>query len=263
MQQTGVAGVQTRANTYNKMRAKPGLPILFTRYAAAYNHDAEKSSSNVGKLRLTAAVSAFDCLGLVPAMQRAAFRQDPRSLLEASAAILNAAGAMKGMRASVYESLLYKEVGEIGGKYQSGVKAVSTRKLINLKMNAAYWVSAGTTVGVVLDAFDAYQAGVYGDDNLKWAYVARTGLGAGTIGLTLYGATFETAPLWITRLNIYLALGTLVVSETIGRIKGKPWEQWLQRQPFHKTDSHKVPYDNERTQMLDLGEVVEDLTPVN
>jgi hypothetical protein len=62
------------------------------------------------------------------------------------------------------------------------------------------------------------------------------------------------------RVHIALLVGYVALGLLIADIKGKVWEQWLQRQPFRKIDIHKVPYLSERDLLLDLGEAVQQIT---
>jgi hypothetical protein len=224
------------------------------------NKATASAASAAGKLRLAVAGGVFDALGLVPALRRAALRQDTRSAAEAAQALVNTGAAMHSLRSTVYDTLLYKTLPEsVGAKSQEAVKAVNTAELRRLKKTAAHWISAGTAIMVVMDAFDAVEAGRNGDQRLAYAYGGRAFVGLVTIRTTIAAAGFETVPKLLARTNLALAIATGVLSMAIVQIKGEAWANWLKKQPFHKADSDKTPYSSERAQMLDLGEALAEI----
>lgn len=239
----------------------PGNPAKRAReLQARLNTTAAAAASQAGKLRFAAAGAAFDSLGLAPALRRAAVRQDGRALAEAAKALVDTAAAIKGLRTSVYETLLWKELPDsVAARYVEGVKRANTDKLIALKGTAARWVSAGTAIGVVMDGFDAVEAGKNGDWKLESAYWSRAAIGTGTILSTMAAASYERLPLLLMRLNLVLAVAAAILTALITQLKGKTWENWLQRQPFHQQDSHKTLYTSERAQTLELGEALAEL----
>jgi hypothetical protein len=222
---------------------------------------AQTVTTEAGRLRFLGAIALVNGLTIIPAIQRAGSRNDDRSRAEASRCVLEFVGALKDFRCETYKKLLYKELPEVvGANYKTGMGKAAADKLVELKMNAAYWTCAGTAIGVFLDAVDATQAGKYGDEQLMWAYLARTSLGIGIIGSTIATSKVAKPGALLIRIHIGLIIGYVILSIMIADIKGKVWEQWLQRQPFRKTDSHKVPYLTERDLLLDLGEAVQEIT---
>ncbi|URI08300.1 hypothetical protein MW290_06950 [Aquincola tertiaricarbonis] len=204
--------------------------------------------------------AAFDSLGLAPALRRAAVRQDGRALAEAAKALVDTAAAIKGLRTSVYETLLWKELPDsVAARYVEGVKRANTDKLIALKGTAARWVSAGTAIGVVMDGFDAVEAGSNGDARLAFAYASRAGAGIGTIVSTIAIGRVASAPTWLLRTQVVLALCTTALTVVIGQLRGEAWTNWLQKQPLRSAGSKRSPYTSERALLLDLGEAMTEL----
>lgn len=69
---------------------------------------------------------------------------------------------------------------------------------------------------------------------LAVAYYARVTAGVGTIFSNIAGVSVSstTAALWLSRINIYIAVVTGASTYAIGKLQGDAWVSWLLAQPF-------------------------------
>lgn len=184
--------------------------------------------------RIDKAFAYVTAFAILPALGKAYVKGDARSICELTGALAMTMAAFKQHRITIYKESLFANAGRIGGHSKSAAAMVKSTEagLLSLKAVAASYVVAGTAVLVVWDAVDAMDAKASGDKILFRAYSARALVGAGTIGSAIAGAFSIEAPLWLTRLNVYLMASTGITTFAIGQIKGEAWVSWLLAQPF-------------------------------
>lgn len=219
----------------------------------------------VQNLRLPSAFAAIEVMGLLPTFGRAAHRQDdPRAGSQAAGAVAAAMGTLKGWRASFYENNVLEEVkAKIPlHKQSANLGRATSEELQAMKVGAAHWVAAGAVVGVVWDAVDGGKARSKENWTLMIAYYGRTAAGVGTIGTGLTAAYYSknvTVVLWCTRINIVAGVLIAVASYAIEKLKEKEWAEWLQAEPFRKSDSKVTPHRTEALMLSSLGNAIADM----
>jgi hypothetical protein len=184
--------------------------------------------------RIDKAFAYVTAFAIVPALGKAYVKRDARSVSELTGALAMTMAAFKQHRVTIYKESLFAHASQIGGHSKSAAAMVkgTEAELLSLKAGAAAYVVAGTAVVVIWDAVDAVKAYSSDERLLSVAYIARAVANGGTIGAAITGAFFTEAPLWLTRINVYLMIATGVTTFAIGQIKGEAWVSWLLAQPF-------------------------------
>jgi len=201
--------------------------------------------------RVPAALGALTLLGVLPSLAKVNARRDARSFSEFAASTASAMGMVRQWNADVYETAYFKQVpalmdGELAQLMRAkGFPAPSStavehvvllektsKELLRLKALAANYVTAGAAVSVWWDAVDATKALEEDQRLLTVAYGARAITGASTIVAAIRSARLLTAAMWLTRVNIGLAVATTVLTYAIAQLKGDAWANWLKAQPF-------------------------------
>ncbi|WP_104566245.1 T6SS effector BTH_I2691 family protein [Ralstonia mannitolilytica] len=215
------------------------------------------ADSAAQEMRVSYVLCGVSTLAIFPALARAYSRQDARSMADLTTATSTLVGSLKQARADFYEKAVYKKVPDVLAKTQkAGVSAVAETELLALKAGAARYVAAGTILAIVVDGVDGITAAKEGNLDLTAAYFARSITGGVSVYGALRAAKFVTAPQWLLRLNIWSAVATLLLTAAIAKIKGKAWENWLQAQPFKRSDSNKTPYRSEGDMQKDLADAL-------
>lgn len=243
-------GIQAMAFLKQEQAAALERPLM--RQANSIQRRIEKRIRDGGakgampELRIKHAVCAITALSIFPAIGRADARRDIRTTTELAGALSSLVGTLKEARADFYEKSLFKTVPDWAYKtHRAGVASVAEGELIRLKGAAARFVAAGMVVGVVWDAVDATTARKEGERSLMAAYIGRLALGAGGVYATIKSARYVKAALMLTRLNLVIAVATVVLTLVINKLKGEAWVNWLKSQPFRKQNSQKVPFSSE------------------
>lgn len=201
--------------------------------------------------RVPATLGVLSLLGTLASLAKADARKDARSFSEFAASAAGAMGLLRQWNVEVYEAAYFKQVslvvsGEAGklarekgfavpaatAAEETAQLATTSKELLRLKALAARYVVAGAVVGVWWDAVDANTAKNEAETSLEYAYIGRTITGAVTIYSAVVGARYTTAPLWLTRLNIGMAIATAALTYVVGQLKGDAWANWLKAQPF-------------------------------
>ncbi|MET3518163.1 hypothetical protein ABIC63_005973 [Pseudacidovorax sp. 1753] len=226
---------------------------------------ARLSDSKVQNLRIPSALAALEVVGLLPTFGRAANRQDDsRAGSQAAGAMAAATGTLKGWRADFYEKNVLEEIkAKIPAhKWSAELGKATSAELQAMKIGAAHWVAAGAVVGVIWDAVDAITAYRRENGILMFAYVGRAVGGSASIitGLvTAYNLEKLRVVLWCARINIAIGIATFVMSEVIARLKEKEWKEWLQAEPFRKSDSKINSHQTEALMLSALGNAIADM----
>lgn len=224
-------------------------------------------------MRVSQVQFGLSALALVPTLANLPNKADKlRALLEAAGGIAGVVGSYRQSAVDRYDKFVFAAVPDItvevdkAKDYRLGhlnqakeLNSASAEDLRTLKAGAARWVVAGAVVGVVFDAADGAKAWKEDEIKLAAAYGMRALAGAGTIAGTIVGVRYFTAPLWLTRANLYLAITTVVLSAAIDLLKGQAWANWLQAGPFRKAESKKIPYKSEQETLDQLAEVLSGL----
>ena len=238
-----------------------------TGLAAVFKHEIGQALSKLvenkaTEMRMNYTQFSLGALALIPTLLNVPNKANkPRALLEAAGGLAGVLGAYRQLGADRYEKYVFKNVPDALSYMQDAEKITeaSKKELLALKAGAARYVIAGAVVAVAFDAADGSKANKEKEIWLRNAYYVRAAAGVGTIGTAYIGARYATAPLWLTRTNLYLAIATIFLSAAIELLKGTAWINWLQATPFRKADSKKVPFRNEEETMGQLSEVLSGL----
>jgi len=226
---------------------------------------ARLSDTKVQNLRIPSALAALEVVGLLPTFGRAANRQDDsRAGSQAAGAMAAATGTLKGWRADFYEKNVLEEIkAKIPAhKWSAELGKATSAELQAMKIGAAHWVAAGAVVGVIWDAVDGNKAQKEEKRLLQYAYYGRAAAGVGTIGtglVTAYNLEKVRVVLWCSRINIAMGLLVFVASEVIARLKEGEWAEWLQAEPFRKSDSRATPHRTEALMLSGLANAIADM----
>ena len=260
-------GLGTQAIAHIKQQQADALSSALVKQAKSIQRRVERAilggsaNSAMQEMRITHTLCAVNALAVLPALGRAYARQDTRTTVELAGTVASLVGTLKQARADFYEKALFKKVPDIVYKtHKAGTATVAERELLTLKAGAARYVAAGMVVGVVWDAVDAVTAKTEKQNDLMWAYIARTIVGGATVVGTIVGARTLTAPLLLLRFNLLSAVVTVALTATIAKLKGQPWVNWLRAQPFRKSDSPKVPHRSEAEMMDKLADALAEIS---
>lgn len=260
-------GLGTQAIAHIKQQQADALSSALVKQAKSIQRRVERAirggsaNSAMQEMRITHTLCAANALAVLPALGRAYARQDTRTTVELAGTVASLVGTLKQARADFYEKALFKKVPDIVYKtHKAGTATVAERELLTLKAGAARYVAAGMVVGVVWDAVDGVTAKTEKQNDLMWAYIARTIVGGATVVGTIVGARTLTAPLLLLRFNLLSAVVTVALTATIAKLKGQPWVNWLRAQPFRKSDSPKVPHRSEAEMMDKLADALAEIS---
>ena len=234
----------------------------------------QMAAAKTSAMRVTYVQFGLSALALVPTLANLPNKADkPRAALEAAGGIAAVIGSYRNIGVERYDRAIFQGVPDVtvevdkAKDYKLGhlgkakdLNSTSSEELRTLKAGAARWVVAGAVVGVVFDVADGSKAFKEEEYKLALNYGIRTAAGIGTIAGTIRSAQIAgTAPLWLTRTNLYLAIATAVLTVAIDLLKGQAWANWLQASPFRKAESKKIAYKSEQETMDQLAEVLSGL----
>ncbi|WP_295979500.1 T6SS effector BTH_I2691 family protein [uncultured Variovorax sp.] len=265
---------QGRQATYSNKRNPQPDSRAWTRH---YDYKGQKMQARVDRaltlvgednavknMRIPGALGALEIMSLIPTFGRASERgSDPRAGSQSAGAVASAMGTWKGLRSDYYEKNIFEAIKADAPLAARGdlVRAAGEDLRI-LKVGAAHWVASAAVVGVVWDAIDGGKTRREENYVLAFAYYGRAIAGGVTIGSTLVSAhnlNRVRVVLWCTRINPVTGAITLAASYAIEKLKEKEWTDWLQAQPFRKTDSKKTPHRSEQFMLSQLANAIADM----
>jgi hypothetical protein len=256
-------GLGTSAGAYLKAQQSSGAgeyisDVLKSDLRNAFQSEAVKQAA---AMRVSQVQFGLGALALVPTLLNIPNKPNtPRALVEAAGSVAGVIGSYRQLAVDRYNNLAFKAVPDsiphVDVSKAAGVKISAQAELLELKAGAARYVIAGAVVGVVFDVADGGKAETEQEYWLARAYFTRAATGAASIGGVIFGARYVTAPLWLSRTNLYLAIVSVVLTIAVDALKGDAWANWLGAGPFRKADSKKIPYRNEKEMMDQLAEAL-------